>query len=293
MIYAAKHDTAGEMRELDAAIDDDPKLIEPRLKLAELQTDRGLWQKAIELYKGAIAQDKTVGAAYIGLARLYEVNRQPHAAQETLEQGAQATPQDGLVLIELADLYNRHGLTRQAEVAYTNAARVGNAKLRADALQKLGDVYAATQRYREAFICYAELARSHDPSASVMADKRYHQVMGVVDKAVGKSLDVAFEMLDKYTQPTPQITRVEAFEVISESVKQLKDMSAFTSDILPPSSLKTENAQRALYYSLAQEAAVGAQAYIDTGDKDVLQAARQRLNDAHDEQTRLAGMAGK
>ena len=299
MIFAAKHDVTAETIELETAIESDPKLIEPRLKLAELQNQRGLWQDAMVNYKQAIAQDKTATGAYIGLARLYEANRQPRAAQETLEQGAQAAPDDPLLLLELGDLYARRGMTRQAEVTYTNAARLGTPKNRGDALQKLGDIYAATQRYREAFICYAELARSGVAGGGIMADKRYRQVMSVTDKAIANSLQEAFDKLDRFVkgpaathsegrEKTTEVTRVEAYQVVSEAARQIKEMASFAGDILPPPGAKAEHAERALYYSLAQEATVAAQTYLDTGDKDTLKAAQARLADARDEQAALA-----
>ena len=303
MIFAARHDVSAEVTELETAIEADPKLIEPRLKLAELQNQRGLWQDAMVSYKQALAQDKTATGAYIGLARLYESNRQPRAAQETLEQGAQATPDDPLMLLELGDLYARRGMVRQAEVTYTNAARLGTAKNRGDALQKLGDIYASTQRYREAFICYAELSRSGVAGGGIMADKRYRQVMGVTDKAIANALQEAFSKLERYVQPptaahaesrdkTPEVTRVEAYQSVSEAARQIKEMAGFAADVLPAPGVKTEHAQRALYYSLAQEATVSAQTYLDTGDKDTLKAARARLADAHDEQAALAKLTG-
>jgi len=107
-----------QRRMLLAAVAADNLLCLPRLVLGSIEERRGLWQRAEEYYKQAIAVDSSCADAYLRLARLYERHGQPMRALRTLQQAVDNNPQDIVLLQALGAAFKQRGMLQSAESVY-------------------------------------------------------------------------------------------------------------------------------------------------------------------------------
>jgi tetratricopeptide (TPR) repeat protein len=275
-LEAARQNKPAERTWLERTVNADPENLPAHLRLAELLRDAGLWRKAVDEYDLVIKAQPDNVQAYLGLSSLYAGQSQPRRAAEILTQAVKQRPEDYSLYLRLGDLYGQRKALPEAEEAYDTAARLSKGEQRADALDRLGDLYVLADREREGFICYAEASKLRSESNSPMAEKRYQQIMGAADDALGKVMEKAAQGLDGYLSGR-NVTREEAFGVMSDFNTQVQEVGNFVESITPPTNLKLPHAQRKLAYSLAAEAALYGLLYLDQGKQDELGLYQARL----------------
>ncbi|MGE5532027.1 MAG: tetratricopeptide repeat protein, partial [Bacteroidota bacterium] len=278
-LEAARQNKVAERTWLERTINADPGDVPAHLRLAELLREAGLWRKAVDEYDLVIKAQPDNVQAYLGLSSLYAAQSQPRRAAEILSEAVKHRPEDCSLYLRLGDLYAPRKALPEAEEAYDTAARLSKGEQRADALDRLGDLYVLADREREGFICYAEASKLRSESNSPLAEKRYRQIMGAADDALGKVLDKAAQGLDGYLSGR-NVTREEAFGAMSDFNTQVQEVSNFVESITPPTNLKLPHAQRKLAYSLAAEAALYGLLYLDQGKQDELGLYQARLTES-------------
>ena len=275
-LEAARQNRTAERTWLERTIAADPNNLPAHLKLAELLRAAGLWRKAAEEYDFVIKAQPDNVFAYLGLSALYAAHSQPRRAAEVLAEAVKHRPDDSSLYLRLGDLHTQRKALPEAEEAYDRAARLAQGEQRADALDRLGDLYVGAAREREGFICYAEASKLRSETNSPLAQKRYQQIMGAADDALGKVIDKASQGLDGYLFGR-NVTREEAFGAMSDFNTQVQEVSNFVESITPPTNLKLAHAERKLAYSLAAEAALYGLLYLDQGKRDELGLYQSRL----------------
>jgi tetratricopeptide (TPR) repeat protein len=277
----AKQNPVAERTWLDRAIADDPANVSAHLRLAQVLQAAGLWHKAVDEYETVlkIAPDNLF--AYTSLASIYAGQSQPRRAAEILAEAIKHAPDDSSLYLRLGDMYAQRNAQAEAEDAYDRAAHMSQGAERADALDRLGDLYVSAQRDHEGFICYEEAAKLRGPGNSTLAEKRYQQIMGAADQALLKSAQQAAQALQSYVSGQG-VYREEAFAAMNDFSGQVKEIGKFADGIAPPASLKETHAVRELAYSLADEAATNGVMYLDRGGQAYLDEYRLRLQKALD-----------
>ena len=286
-IYAHMQNTAKQRQMLQAAIVLDDTLCLPRLLLADIEEQRGLWQRAAELYEEAIATDATYRNAYLRLARLYERRNQPLRGLNVLEQGVRNNPADLVLLMALADTCRERGLCQQAESVYGRIIIQGDKETQALAYQRLADIYAEVGQFGDAFDCYVQAG---ELVGEPVAEEGYHQVYSAADRAVANTLETVWQLFTAFLEEGP-VAREEAYLALAESAAEIARIKQFGERANPPLTMRKVHAQRRLFYAVAHEAVVTAQIYLDTGDLSLLSAAQQRRAQADQERQHMTELA--
>lgn len=272
----ARQNRVAERTWLERTIAEDPANLAAHLRLAELLRGAGLWRKAAEEYNLVVKAQPDNVFAYLGLSAVWASQSQPRRAAEILTEALKHRPTDASLYLRLGDLQAQRNALAEAEDAYDRAARLSQGEGRADALDRLGDLYVRAGREREGFICYAEASKLRSESNSPLAEKRYGQIMAAADESLGKVIDSATKGLEGYLAGR-NVTREEAFSAMSDFNEQVQEVSQFVESITPPSNLKLPHAERKLAYSLAAEAALYGLLYLDQGRQNELGLYQVRL----------------
>ncbi len=274
--YAALRAPEQQREALTAAIAGDKTLYEPRLELAALERDRGLWQAAIALYREAIAAQPTRAAAYVGLAALYQDRRRPQEALKVLQEGARAATDNLALLHVLAGEYKRRGSLAAAEETYAKIAALAQGPQRARALQELGRIYVGAGQYAAAFEALREAAQYAPPEQA----PAYGELFMACDRAVAQALQAAFQALADLESPTRPLPREQAYQRLTATAAQIRKISDFAAPLKLPEDQQLILAQRVLYYTVAEEAVTNALVYLDTGEATLRVKALQRYREA-------------
>lgn len=278
-LEAARQDPAAERTWLQRTVGQDPGNLPAHLRLAELLRGAGLWRKAVDEFNLVLKADPDSVQAYLGLATVYAGQAQPRKAAEIVAEAVKHAPADASLYLRLGDLQAQRKALAEAESAYDKAARLSQGTTRADALDRLGDLYVGAQRDHEGFICYAEAAALRSTGSSALAEKRYRQIMAAADQSLRRSLQQAAEALQGYLTGR-EVTREEAFAAMSDFNNRAQEVSKFAESIAPPGSLKLQHAERKLAFSLASEAALYGLLYLDQARPADLELYQTRLTDS-------------
>jgi tetratricopeptide (TPR) repeat protein len=270
----ARQNPTAERTWLQRALAEDDSLNSAHLRLAELLRQSGLWRKAAEEYQLVIQREPDNLYPYLGLSALYASQSQPRRAAEVLTQAIEHAPQDASLYLRLGDLHMQRQAWAEAENAYDRAVRLTKGAQRAEALDRLGDLYLAAGREREGFICFVEASKLRVGGSSTMAEKRYQQIMRAADEALVAACARTQTALGNYLSGQG-VYREEVWAAFSDLRAQVQDVLRFVNDTVPPATLKAIHLQRKLAYSLAAEAALAGLDYIDQGA-----ARQQRLQDS-------------
>jgi lipopolysaccharide biosynthesis regulator YciM len=274
--YAALRAPEQQREALMAAIAADKTLYEPRLVLAALERDRGLWQAAAALYREAIAAQPTQAAAYVALSSLYQDQRRPQESLKVLQEGAKTAPDNLSLLYVLAGEYKRRGMLAAAEETYAKLAALAPGAQKAPALQELGRIYVGAGQYAAAF----EVLREAAQYAPASQTQRYGELFVACDQAVGQALEAAFQALADLESPTRPAPREQVYQRLTAASAQIQKISDFAAPLKLPEDQQLLLAQRVLYYSLAAEAVTDALVYLDTGDATLKAKALERRQEA-------------
>lgn len=278
-LEAARQNRVAERTWLDRAVGEDPTNVDAHLRLAEVLRDAGLWRKAADEYNTVLKAQPDNVFGYVGLSALYAGQSQPKRAAEILAEGVKHHPDDASLYLRLGDLYAQRAALADAEDAYDRAARLSEGEARADALDRLGDLYVGAQREHEGFICFAEAAKLRGQGNTPLGEKRYQQIMRTADSALTKILERAALGLQSYLRGQ-DVTREEAFAVMNDFNGQVQEISNFAESITPPSSQKLAHSEHKLAYSLAAEASLYGMLYLDQGKQNDLDLYLQRLTES-------------
>lgn len=148
--YAAvgRHDRALTL--LEEWIKREPDLISLRKAKAELLVEAGRLQEAVQLYLEIRESDGESVLVLRRLAQLYKASFNFPAAEGTLRTLARiGGDAEALALVDLADLYARVGLKREAGVVLNELAKLP-IPLDASALLTMGRILLTLERYSEA-----------------------------------------------------------------------------------------------------------------------------------------------
>lgn len=259
---------------------------EPHLVLGMLEEDRGLWQRAAKWYQQAIDANSGCCAAYLRLAKLYQNNNQPRQALAVLQQAVENNPRNTRLLAALADMYRRRNLLQQAEAVYGQIVAVGDDSAKAAAHRRLGEIYTQVQQYADAFECYVKAAELQGGPGAVDPGG-YVQICTAADNAVSAALQNAWRPFTAHVEGGP-VAREEAYVAVRAGAAQIQQVKQFAAQVKVPPALQPVHSQRQLFYSVAAEAAFTAQIYLDTGKKQLRDAACQRRYQAEREREQLA-----
>lgn len=265
-LEGARQNLAAERTWLQRTVTADPSNMAAHLRLAELLRGAGLWRKAVDEYQTVLKAEPKNLHAYVGLSALYASQAQPKRAAEILTQAVEHYPNDATLYLRIGDLQSQRRALPEAEEAYDKAARLSEGTARAEALERLGDLYVTADRHHEGFICYAEASKLRAGETSSLSEKRYQQIMATADAALIRSLQSANEALRSYLLGKG-VVREEAFQAMNDFNSESEEVVKFADTIVPPATLKLIHAERKLAYSLAAEAATHGLEYLDAGDK--------------------------
>lgn len=275
-IYATLQAPDLQREALTAAIAGDKTLYGPRLQLAALERDRGLWQNAVTLYREAIAAQPDQAAAYVSLAALLNDRRRPAEALRTLQEGVAASPKSVSLLFVLAKEYQRRGALPAAEETYAKIAALAEGPEKARALQELGRIYVEANQYSAAFDVLREAA---DQAPSGVAEL-YKELFVACDKAVAQALQGGFAALEAMGSPAQPLPREEVFQRLTTAERQISKIEAFAAPLEFSGPEQSVLQDRQLYYSRALEALTYALEYVDTGNAAAKTAALERRREA-------------
>ncbi len=281
-VYAQLHDVDSERQALQSALTLDDTLYLPRLILARIELDRGLWQKAAELYQQAIEANPTHPLAHLRLTDLYQTHNQPRRALQVLQQAVETNPREVRLLIALGDAYHRRHLLEQAEATYGRIIALDDSTAQVKGYRRLAELYTDVGQYGEAFGCYAKAAELEEGSAEVDS-QGYEQVFAAADRAARQALDEAWETFSAYIQGDEQVAREQAYIAVQQATTNINQIKQSAAQVEAPANLQAIHSQRRLFYSVAYEAAFSAQMYLDTGDQQLRQTADQRRMQARQE----------
>jgi len=284
-IFAQMQRVDDQRAMLLAAVATDDSLCLPRLILAGIEERRGLWQQAERYYKQAIAANSSCRNAYLQLARLYEHYDQPMRALRTLQQAVENNLEDIALLQALGEAFKQRGMLQAAESVYGRILTQGDNQAQAQAYRHLGDIYREVGQYKDAFDCYVKAEKLLD-SSEVVAEEGYTKIFAAADDAVAAALSVGWQLFDAFVGAGP-VAREDAYLTLEESLGKAEQIRQFLEQVQPPQSVQEAHSQRELFYTVACEALVTAQVYLDTGNASLLTAARERRAQADHERQRL------
>lgn len=285
-LEAARQNRVVERTWLERTLAEDRTNLEAHLRLAQVLRDAGLWRKAVDEYNVVLKAQPDNLFAYVGLSALYAGQSQPKRAAEILSEAVKHHPNDASLYLKLGDLHAQRSALAEAEAAYDHAARISEGVARADALDRLGDLYVTAEREHEGFICFSEAAKLRGQGNSPLAEKRYQQIMRTADDALLKVLERAAQGLHDYLRGL-DVTREEAFAMMNDFNGQVQEISNFAESLTAPSSLKLAHSEHKLAYSLAAEAALYGLMYLDQGRQMDLDLYQQRLAESRQGLQRL------
>ncbi len=286
-IFAQMHRVDDQRKMLLAAVAEDDSLCLPRLVLASIEEQRGLWQQAEEYYKQAIAADSCYADAYLRLARLYEHYGQPIRALRKLQEAVENNPQDMTLLQALGAALKQRGMLQPAELVYGRILAEGDKQMQALAHRSLGDIYEQVGQYKEAFDCYVRAEKLLGDSGS-LAQEGYDRIFATADGTVIQALNNGWQLFDAFIEDGP-VAREDAYLVLDDSAWQVEQIKQFLQQVKPPEGRLEVHSQRELFYAVAHEALVTAQVYLDTGETSLLDAAQQRRTQANQERLAIPG----
>ena len=136
-----------------------PELTSPKLNLAVIYKDLGLYPQAIEEYKKALESSTDDGYVLKNLGLAYYLNGQLKEAIEVYKKAAKIEPEDPDVCFNLGRCFQEKGLLREAISQYRKAIEVGPDN--ALAYLNLGHIYNQIDSPGEAIQAY-EKARDTD-----------------------------------------------------------------------------------------------------------------------------------
>ncbi|MEN6303968.1 MAG: tetratricopeptide repeat protein, partial [Armatimonadia bacterium] len=232
-LEGARQNLASERSWLERTVSADPSIMPAHLRLAELLRGAGLWRKAVDEYQIVLKAEPKNLHAYVGLSALYASQSQPKRAAEILAQAVVHYPNDVSLYLRMGDLHSQRRALPEAEEAYDKAARLSEGVARADALERLGDLYVTADRHHEGFICYAEASKLRAGETSSLTEKRYQQMMATADSALISSLQAANEALRSYLIGKG-VVREEAFQAMSDFNSEAEEVVKFADTIVPP-----------------------------------------------------------
>lgn len=278
-LEAARQNRAAERTWLERTLKEVPDHSTARLRLAEVLRAAGLWRKAVDEYNTVLKATPETVQAYLGLSAIYASQSQPRRAAEIIAEAIKHAPADASLYLRMGDLHAQRKARAEAEEAYDRAARLSQGEVRADALDRLGDLYVDAEREHEGFICYAEAAALRQKTTSAIADRRYQQIMAAADESLDKALRQAATALQSYLSGG-EVTREEAFAAMNDFNGRAQEVSKFAESLTPPGAQKLRHAERKLTYSLASEAALYGLLYLDQARPGDLELYGTRLTDS-------------
>jgi len=286
-IFAQMQRVDDQRRMLLAAVAADNSLCLPRLVLGSIEERRGLWQRAEEYYKQAIAVDSSCADAYLRLARLYERYGQPMRALRKLQEAVDNNPQDIVLLQALGAAFKQRGMLQSAESVYGRILAQGDKQAQALAHRNLGDIYEQVGQYKEAFDCYVQAEKLLGDSGA-LAQEGYDRIFATADGTVVQALNNGWQLFDAFIEGSP-VAREDAYLGLDDSVRQVARIMQFLQQVKPPEGRQEVHSQRELFYAVVHEALVTAQVYLDTGETSLLDAAQQRRAQANQERLAIPG----
>ncbi len=277
-IYGVLGDIERQSRALRELLLEDPGRTRAAVALALLLDQQGLWQQAVDVLQQAIEHSPRDGQLYVRLAQVYQRQGRTLKALEVLQRGYEATG-DPQVGIELARALDGAGDWRSAMAMYSKLAAADDARVRARALDALGDLYARMGMLREAVEAYTEAAKALGAEGTLTVE-RYRRIYTAADRLIETHLQRAWQAFQAVAAGTSAVPREEALSAVQAAVAEAERVLALAEGALPPPELEQEHRQRKLYYALVREALVAAATFIDTGRKDMADIARQRMAEA-------------
>lgn len=150
---------------LEAAIRLDPNAVRPRVDLGDIHlASRRDVERAIKLYREAIALDGKHAGAHYALGVALTRKGDAAAARAELEQAAVLSPGNPLPALGLAELFAAAGDLKQAEQYAREAVKTQPGLLQGRLV--LGQVLEADGRYDEAMQQYRDMAATHPKLAA-------------------------------------------------------------------------------------------------------------------------------
>jgi tetratricopeptide (TPR) repeat protein len=286
-VYAAMGDNARHVRALQDLVNTDPSRSEVVIALALELVEQGLWQEAARVLEKGIAAAPKEPQLYLRLAQVHRKQRRVNEALEILRRGLEATGDLDLALA-LGGAYEAAGDPRSAQNIYSKLVAASDPKLRARALDALGDLYARSGQIDPAVEAFVEAARFRGEPAMLTA-ARYRSVYGAVDRLVAAHLGQAWEQFEELNAGRGGLVREKVLAALEATDAQLARALSLCDEVLPPADLHTEHRQRGIYYALLREAVTAALTCVDTGRQDMGDLARQRWNQAASEAPVVGG----
>lgn len=156
---------AGAVTALETAIRLDPKAVRPRVDLGDIYLASGRdLERAIKLYREAIAIDETHAGAHYALGVALTRNGDAAGARKEFQRAASLSPGNPLPALGLAEIFAASGDLKQAEQYAREAVKAQPSLLQGQLV--LGQILEADGRYDEAMQQYREMATAQPKLAA-------------------------------------------------------------------------------------------------------------------------------
>jgi tetratricopeptide (TPR) repeat protein len=260
-LHQALGDEQAAERDWRRAADLDAANAAPRIALARLHLQRGLWPDAIRTYREVLLRHPRHVDAILGLSEALRRMGRTVGAQRLIEAAGQ-TIRDPRVQQRWAQVALESGRPDEAERALKQIAANLTGAAKREVIQRLAELYVGQGRYQEALAALEE-ARAIGGSAGQLGEQAYDLLAEATDNLIRLRISDLVETLQQLD--AAKLSREEALQRAEATRAQLGQIDQLVAGVTVPKSREPLHASRLYAYSLASEAAFNALAYIDLG----------------------------
>lgn len=238
----------------------DPDNPTPRIALGRIYRQRGLWPDAIRAYREVLLRDSRNVNAILGLSEALQRMGRAVGAKRLIEAAGEALD-DPRIQQRWAQVALDSGRPDEAERALKQIAGNLDGPPKRDVIQRLAELYVSQGRYEEALAALGEAGTIGAPGE--VSREAYDLLAKATDNLVRLRISALGETLQQLD--AAGISREEALAQTEATGAKLADIDALLQRVAVPESRTLEHSTRLYAYSLANEAAFNALAYVDLG----------------------------
>jgi tetratricopeptide (TPR) repeat protein len=277
-------DRGGAERDWRRAASLDPSASGPRLALAKLYAERGLWANAIDAYREVLLYRPRQPEAILGLVEAFDRSGRKYGARRLLQTASEVVD-DRRIQERWAQVAAASGRPAEAMQALRRIAGKLTGTPRRDVLRKLASLELDQGQTKEALVDLQE-ALKIETAAGGVTPETYDLLARPTDDLAQQTLAAVGETVRQLDDQA--LSREEAFGRITADRERLAGVQALLAPVQAPEARRIAQAGRAYAYSLLDEAAVNALTYVDLGLKERREAFRSTRKAAQGELERLA-----
>ena len=283
--HLALGDTPAAERDWRRAAELDPANAGARTALGRLYLQRGLWGDAIRIYREVLLRNSRNVDALLGLSDALGRMGRTVGSRRLIEAAGQAID-DPRIQQRWAQVALESGQPDEAESALKRIADRLDGSAKRDVMVRLAELYVAEGRYDEA-VAVLQQAQAIGGAPQAATTETYDLLVEATDNLVRRRVSALEETLQQLDASS--LSREEALARAERTRMQLTEIDRLVEQIAVPDSRKQRHATRMYAYSLVNEAAFNALAYIDLGLPGKRDAFAARWRTAQAEMAQLGG----